>query len=133
VYAPLITDDHSYFTYQKKHHKIIEQFGLEGTFRGHLAQLPFSEQGHLQLEQVAQGPVQPDLECFQGLGIYSLSGQPVPVFHHPHCKKFLPYIQSKSTLLWFKTITPCPIATGPAKKFVPVISCKPLLNIERPQ
>jgi len=34
-------------------HRIIECFGLEGTFRGHLAQRPCSKQGHLQLEQVA--------------------------------------------------------------------------------
>ncbi|KAK4810853.1 LOW QUALITY PROTEIN: hypothetical protein QYF61_008825 [Mycteria americana] len=38
-------------------------------------------------DQVAQSPVQPDLECFQGWGIYSLSGQPVPVSHHPHLLK----------------------------------------------
>jgi len=48
------------------------------------------EQGHLQLDQVAQSPVQPDFECFQGID--HLSGQPVPVLHHPQGKKFLPYI-----------------------------------------
>ncbi|KAK4817028.1 hypothetical protein QYF61_026034 [Mycteria americana] len=53
-------------------------------------QLRSSEQAHVQLDQVAQSPVQPDLECFQGWGIYSLSGQPVP---------------SETTLFWFKTIT----------------------------
>jgi len=47
-------------------HRITECFGLEGTFRGHLAQPPCSEQGHLQPDQVAQSPVQPDLECSQG-------------------------------------------------------------------
>jgi len=31
-------------------HRIIECFGLEGTVRGHLAQPPCSEQGHLQLD-----------------------------------------------------------------------------------
>jgi len=35
----------------------------------------------------AQRLFQLDLECFQGWDIYHLSGQPVPVFHHPHCKK----------------------------------------------
>jgi len=49
---------------------------LEGTFRGHLAQPPCSEQGHLQLDQVAQSPIKPDLECFQGWGTSHLSGQP---------------------------------------------------------
>jgi len=39
----------------------IECFGLEGTFRGHLAQLPCSEQGHLQPGHIAQSPVQPDV------------------------------------------------------------------------
>jgi len=79
-------------------HRNIECFGLEGTFRVHLAQHPCSEQGHLQLGQVAQSPVQPGLECFQGWDLHCLSGQPVPVFHHPHYKNFLPYTQSKSTL-----------------------------------
>jgi len=35
-------------------HRIIECFRLGGIFRGHLAQPPCSEQGHLQLDQVAQ-------------------------------------------------------------------------------
>ena len=51
-----------------------EWFGLEGTFKG-LVQPPCNEQGHLQLGQVAQGLVQPDLECFQGWGIFHLFGQ----------------------------------------------------------
>jgi len=34
-------------------HRIIECFGLEGTFRDHVAQPTSSEQGHLQLDQVA--------------------------------------------------------------------------------
>ena len=74
------------------HLRITECFGLKGTFRGHLAQPACSEQGHLQLDQVAQSPIQPGLEYFQGWGIYHLSGKPIPVFHHPHCKKFLPSI-----------------------------------------
>ncbi|KAK4829553.1 hypothetical protein QYF61_005222 [Mycteria americana] len=54
---------------------------------------PLQEQGHLSLDQVAQSPTQPDLECFQGWGLRCLSGQPVPVPHHPHllegcCKVF---------------------------------------------
>ena len=56
-------------------------------FKRHLVQPPCNDQGHLPLDQVAQSPVQSDLECFQGWGIYHLSGQPVPVFHHPCCKK----------------------------------------------
>jgi len=72
-----------------KDHRII---GLEGSFKAHLVQPLCNEQGHLQLAQVAHSPVQPDLEFFQGWGIYHLSGQPMTVFHHPHPKTFLPYI-----------------------------------------
>jgi len=41
--------------------RIIECFGLEGTFKGHLIQPLCNEQGHLQLDQVAQSPIQPGL------------------------------------------------------------------------
>jgi len=70
-----------------KCHRIIAYFGLEGAFQGHLVQPLCNEQVHPQLDHTAQSPVQPNLECFQECGIYHLSGQPVPVFHHPHCKK----------------------------------------------
>jgi len=63
-----------------------------------------------------QSPIQPGPEHFQGWGIHSFSGQPVPAPHHPHHKEFLSFIQSKSTLCQFKAITPCPITTGPCKK-----------------
>ena len=49
--------------------------------------MPCNEQEDLQLDHVAQSPVQPDRECFQGWGIYHLAGQSVPLFHHPHGKK----------------------------------------------
>ena len=35
--------------------RIIESLELEGTFKDHLVQLPCNEQGHAQLDQVAQG------------------------------------------------------------------------------
>jgi len=44
-----------------KYHRIMEQFGLGGTSTGPLVQPPCSEQEHLQLDQAAQSPVQPDL------------------------------------------------------------------------
>jgi len=47
-------------------------------------QPPCHDQGHLPLDQVAQSSIQPGLEHFQGGGIHSFSGQPVPVFHSPH-------------------------------------------------
>jgi len=107
-------------------HRIIECFGLEETFRDHLAHPPYNEQGHLQRDLVAQSPVQPDLGCFQGCGLHCLTGQPMPVFHHPHGKKFLAYIQSKSTLPYFKIITHCPVTTGLAKKIFSIFPIGPL-------
>jgi len=41
-------------------------FGLEGTFKVHIVEAPCHEQGHLQLDQVAQSPVQSSFKCFQG-------------------------------------------------------------------
>jgi len=71
---------------------ITESFGLEGTLKIILFQAPCHGQGHLPLDQVAQSPMQPGLEHFQGGGIHSSSGQPVPVPHHPHRKEILPYV-----------------------------------------
>jgi len=48
-----------------ENHRIIECFGLKGAFKGHLVQTLCNEQGHLQLDQVSQSPVQHDLEHFQ--------------------------------------------------------------------
>jgi len=53
---------------------------------------PCHEQGHLSLDQVAQSPVQPGLEHFQGGGTHGFSGQPVPVPHHPQSEGFPSYI-----------------------------------------
>ncbi|KAK4831029.1 LOW QUALITY PROTEIN: hypothetical protein QYF61_014917 [Mycteria americana] len=52
--------------------------GWKGPLKVIYSNPPCNEQGHLQLDQVAQSPIQPELECFQGWGIYHLSGQPVP-------------------------------------------------------
>ena len=85
-----------FFSFLKvcSYRRLIEsQNGLG--WKGHLKiisfQLPCHGQGHLPLDQVAQSPIQPDFDHFQGWGIHSFSGQPVPVPHHPHSKEFLPY------------------------------------------
>lgn len=53
-------------------------------------------QGRLSLDPVAQSPIQPNVEHFQWRLIHKFLGQPIPVSHHPHCERFLPYIQTKS-------------------------------------
>ena len=67
---------------------ILESSNLYSwTFKGHLVQLPCNEQGYAQLDQVAQGLIHPCLESLRGLGINHISGQPVPVPDHRHCKR----------------------------------------------
>jgi len=96
-----------------------ESLELEGTVKGHLVQLPCSEQGHAQLNQVAQGLIQPHLESLQGWGINHISRQFVPVPHQPHCKSLFPYIQPKSPLFELEAISPCSVNTDSAKESVP--------------
>ena len=66
----------------------------KGPFKGHLVQLPCSEQDHLQLDQVPQGPIQPFLECLWGQGFHHLFGQPVLVLQYPYHKNLPCYILS---------------------------------------
>ena len=73
-------------------HRIIQSVKLEGTFKGHLVQLPCNELGHAQLDETAHGLVQPYIESLQGWGINHISGQLLPVPHHPHCNRLFPYI-----------------------------------------
>lgn len=45
----------------------------------------------------------------------------VPVFQHPHTKELIPNNQPKSTLCYFKTITPCPLTTDTGKNTLPFL------------
>jgi len=72
--------------------RITEWFGLEGTLKIIWFQPPCHKQGHLPLDEVAQSSIPPGLEHCQGGGSHSCSGQPIPVFHHPQTKEFLPNI-----------------------------------------
>jgi len=67
-------------------------FWIGTDLKDYLVPTPCHGQGHLPLDQVSQSPMQPGLEHFQGGGIHSFSGQPVPVPHHPHRKEILPYV-----------------------------------------
>lgn len=44
----------------------MEWFGLEGILKDRLAPTPYHEQGHLPLDQAAQGPFHPGLEHLHG-------------------------------------------------------------------
>jgi len=69
-------------------HRIIELLELERTLKGHLAQLPCNKQRHLQLHQVLRAPSSLTLSAYKDGGcIHHLSGQPVPVPHHPHSEE----------------------------------------------
>ena len=93
------------------YHRIIEPFASEGTFKKPSSPTPLQRTGTPTAPSGTQSLIQPDLESLTGQSIHHHSGQPVPVAHHPYCKKLLPYIQSKSPLFQFETISPCPIMT----------------------
>jgi len=65
---------------------IIESFESEGILKGHLAQLPCSEQEHPQLNQGVRSLVHSGLESVYGQGIHHIYEQPVPVPHCPYGK-----------------------------------------------
>lgn len=104
-----------------QNHIIIESFEFQGTRKGHLLQLPSNEQRNVQLSQVTQSLVQPDLECLQEWGIHYISRQSVPLPHYPHLKILFRYIQPKSTLFTFEIISPCLITTDPAEETVLIL------------
>ena len=87
-------------------------------------------QGRQPPDQAAQSHIQPDLECLQGWGIHSLSGQPVPVHHHPLSEKLPPNILPKPPLSQFKTIPPCPITIHPHKQPFPLLFIHSLQVLE---
>ncbi|KAK4827689.1 hypothetical protein QYF61_020823 [Mycteria americana] len=92
----------------QQNHRIIEWFGLEGTLKIIFFQPTCHGPGHLPLDQVAQSPIQPGLECFQRWGIHSFSGQPVPSL----------------------AITPHPITTCPCTKSLSSFLAGPLQVLE---
>ncbi|KAK4806889.1 hypothetical protein QYF61_012610 [Mycteria americana] len=89
----------SWFSFCRSGRRTQSNEESQWTIKGHLVQPPSNEQGHLQLKQPDLSPVQPDLECFQGWGIHHLSGQPVPVSHHPHLLKGCNKVSPEPSLL----------------------------------
>ena len=95
----ILTKSWNYFKLinESYNHRNVESLELEGTFKGHLVQFSCNEQGHAQLNQVAQGLIQSCLESLKGQDINHISQYSVPVPHHSHCKRLFLYIQPKST------------------------------------
>ncbi|KAM4790430.1 uncharacterized protein ACIQIH_003598 isoform 1-T1 [Cyanocitta cristata] len=60
---------------------ITEWFGFEGTLRIIEFQPPYHGQGHLPLHQIAQSPIQPDLQHFQEWSIPNFSEQCAPFIY----------------------------------------------------
>ena len=104
-----------------KNYRIIEWLGLKGTSKIIQLQPPRYGQGGQPLDQAARGPIQSGLECLRRLNIHNLSGQHVPVPHLLLHEKLPPEISSKSSLLQFKSISPCPITIFPRKKLISLL------------
>ena len=62
-------------------------FGVGRELCGSSSPTPLLKQGHL--EQAAQDLVQAGFEYLQRRRIHKLSGQPVPVLHHPQREEVL--------------------------------------------
>lgn len=71
-----------------QNNKIIEWFAQKGALEDPVM-VAGCGQGHQQLDQIAQNPIQLGLEQHQGYNIHDFSGHPVPVLY---CKEFLPDI-----------------------------------------
>ena len=80
-----------------KYHRIIESLKLEGTFEGHLVQLPCNRQVHHSLIRLPRA--WPSL-AFKVSGDGASATTLGNLFQclATHCKRFFPYIQPKSTL-----------------------------------
>lgn len=57
-------------------------FWIGRDLKGHRVPTPSCGQTHLPPDQVAQSPIHPDLEHFQGWSTHSFSGQPLLVPRH---------------------------------------------------
>ena len=81
--------------------------GLRRDLWGSSSPTPLTKQGHL--EQAAQDHVQAGFEYLQRRRLHNLSGQPVPVLHHPQSEEVLPPVQTELPMLQFVPVVPCPV------------------------
>ncbi|KAK4818643.1 hypothetical protein QYF61_016614 [Mycteria americana] len=92
------------------HIRIIAWFGLEGTFTGHLVQPPAMGRDIFHQIRLLRAPSNLALNVSRDGASTTSLGDLLQGF----------------TTLTFQTITPCPIATGRAKKPVPIFLISPL-------
>ena len=101
-------------------------FGLERTFRGHLAHPPLQWAG-TSSTRPGCSERRPTLNVSRDGASTSSLGNLFQCFHHPHHKKILPYMQSKSTL------PHCSLSyrNKPCWKYFPHLSHRPPSGTER--
>ena len=87
-------------------HRIIEWFGLEGIFKIIQFQSSCYRQRHLLLDQVAQSPIQPGLECFQRGAFITSLGNLLQCLTTPTVKYFF---LISSLNLPFPSLKPFPL------------------------
>jgi len=90
---------------QPQNHRMV---GVGRDLWGSSSPIPLPKQVHL--EQTAQDLVQVGFEYLQRRRIHNLSGEPVPVLHHPQSEEVLPHVQMELPMLQFVPIAPCPVA-----------------------
>ena len=86
-----------------------QNHGMVGVGRdlcGSSSPIPLPKQSHP--EQAAQDLVQAGFEYLRRRRLHNLSGQPVPVLHHPQSEEVLPHVQLELPVLQFVPIAPCP-------------------------
>ena len=106
--------------------RIPELFELEETINGQLVQLPCNEQGHLQLDYARRSSSSLTLNVSRDRAPTTTLGNLFQCFTTLILKYFFSYIQSKSPLFYFETISPCPITADPDKESVPFFLTVPL-------
>jgi len=90
--------------YSWVYHRVV---GVRRDLWGSSDPTPLPKQDHL--EKAAQDLVQVGLEYLQRRRLHNLSGQPVPVLHHPQSEEVLPHVQMELPVLQFVAIAPYPV------------------------
>jgi len=107
------------------HHRILRD-GLQKSLPTSPA--PLQSTRTPQLDQVAQGLIQPCLESLQGWGINHITGQLVPAPYHPHCERI--HLISNLNLPSLRHF-PLFCHHRPCWRDCPLLPCRSPVDIER--